>query len=83
MRKKDPTLQPNLQNLLDSPADKEWVTALAFVKETDSLAEAQERMKQVPKCQDIFVTRNGQPGEPVLGWITNAAIAKEVEFKDA
>ncbi|NGZ98768.1 MAG: hypothetical protein CV089_22095 [Nitrospira sp. WS110] len=80
--KKDPTLQPNLQDLLNNPADKEWMTALAFVKETDSLADAQERMKQVPKCQDIFVTKNGQSGEPVLGWITNAAIAKEVEFRE-
>lgn len=79
---KNPALKPNLQDLLNNPEDKEWATALAFVKETDSLAEAQERMKQVSKCQDVFVTRNGQPGEPVLGWITNAAIAKQVEFKE-
>jgi hypothetical protein len=71
---------PSLKALVEDPDAGKLVKALAFVRETASLAEAQERMKQVPSCQDIFVTKGGQQEEPVLGWITNADIARQVEL---
>jgi hypothetical protein len=70
--------QPTLQDLVSDPAGK-VIAALAFVAESASLAEAQDAMRKVDRCQDIFVTRTGQSGEAVLGWITNAEIAKNVE----
>jgi hypothetical protein len=36
-------------------------------------------MKRIEECQDVFVTTNGRAEEPVLGWLTNADIAKQVE----
>ena len=51
------------------------VTRLAYVAKTATLADAKLKMNDMPGCQDIVVTATGQRTEPVLGWITNAAIA--------
>jgi len=75
----NPGVKLTLQSLVSDP-DGKLVTALAFVAESASLADAQDAMKKVDRCQDIFVTRTGQSGEAVLGWITNAEIAKNVEL---
>lgn len=70
---------PTLQNMLGDPGSKALVTALAFVAGSASLADAQEAMNKVDHCQDLFVTANGRPEEPVLGWVTNPEIAKQVQ----
>jgi hypothetical protein len=31
-------------------------------------------MESLPKCQDVFVTKNGSKDDPVVGWITNTII---------
>jgi hypothetical protein len=36
-------------------------------------------MKKVRGCQDVLVTKGGRADEGVLGWLTNAAIAKQVD----
>lgn len=71
----NPTLDDLLKDAMLGPA----AIALAFVPEAASLADAQEAMKQVAGCQDVFVTKNGRREEPVLGWVTNADIAKQIE----
>jgi hypothetical protein len=35
-------------------------------------------MKKIPQCQDVFLTKSGGADEPIVGWITNADIAKQV-----
>lgn len=42
-----------------------------FVSETATLLDAKKAMDAIPECQDVFVTRNGKPTEPILGLITN------------
>lgn len=27
-------------------------------------------MDTIPHCNDIFVTQNGKPYEPIIGWVT-------------
>jgi len=65
-----------LKSLLDDDADlkKLFETSFETVKEDATLAEAKSAMDRTPKCQDVFVTKNGTKQEPVLGWITNAII---------
>lgn len=33
-------------------------------------------MDQNKSCQDVFITKNGNATEPVLGWITNVTISE-------
>ncbi len=45
-----------------------------FVAESASLLDAKKAMDAIPECQDVFITRNGKPTEPILGLITNNRI---------
>jgi transcriptional regulator with XRE-family HTH domain len=66
-----------LADLLAAPRMKELVQdSLAYVPEGALLADAKERMERTPNCQDVFVTEHGQPGEPVLGWLTDAELRR-------
>lgn len=66
-----------LEDFLAAPRMKELVQdAIAYVPEGAMLSDAKERMDGTPNCQDIFVTRNGQPGEPVIGWLTDAEVRR-------
>ena len=49
---------------------------LAFVAQNATLADAKKRMEAVKGCQDVFVTSDGQPKSPFVGWITNVEISK-------
>jgi hypothetical protein len=66
-----------LQGLLDAPGMKELVQdALAYVPVGATLADARSRMEQVKHCQDVIVTEHGMPGEPLLGWLTDAELRR-------
>jgi hypothetical protein len=66
-----------LADLLAAPGMKELVQdSIAYVPAGAMLADAKERMEQLPNCQDIFVTEHGQPGEAVLGWLTDAEVRR-------
>lgn len=66
-----------LQGLLDAPGMKELVQdALAYVPVGATLADARTRMAQVKHCQDVIVTEHGLPGEPLLGWLTDAELRR-------
>jgi hypothetical protein len=60
----------------DGKQMKAVVSKFALVAQTATLADAKAKMEGTPECQDVFVTADGNEG-PVLGWITNADIAKK------
>jgi hypothetical protein len=78
-RANNPQADLTLKEIFGQPDCAKLITAMAFVAETVSLSDAQDAMKRLEQCQDVFVTRNGRAEEAVLGWLTNADIAKQVE----
>jgi Na+-transporting NADH:ubiquinone oxidoreductase subunit NqrC len=50
--------------------------AFIIVPEKTALNDANEKMEQLPYCRDVFVTRGGNPQEPVTGWISNITLLK-------
>lgn len=53
--------------------------SIAFARAGATLADAKMRMESRDDCQDVFVTANGSPSEPVIGWVTNQEISKALE----
>jgi hypothetical protein len=80
IRISSPPLSPTLKNLVDDNDLGALIKAIAFVPESATLADAQDAMKKVDQCQDVFLTKTGAPEEPIIGWVTNADIAKHVKF---
>lgn len=64
-----------LADLLAVPDLRAQVGALGFVGEGADLGEARTAMRLVKGCNDVFVTKDGQPEQPVLGWLTNTQLA--------
>lgn len=63
---------------LDGEPIRRSVRLYALVQEGASLADAQTAMRAINGCQDVFVTAKAIASEPVLGWVTNAAIARRL-----
>jgi hypothetical protein len=42
-----------------------------FISENSTLLDAKKAMDAIPECQDVFITKNGKPTEPILGLVTN------------
>jgi hypothetical protein len=81
---------PNQLTITDllAVADLDKLTALSFalVPQTATLAEAKAAMEQKSKelgnignCEDVFITQDGSPTLPVLGWITNDIISENLK----
>lgn len=69
--------QYTLADLLAAPGMIELVReSLAFVPAGAMMSDAKDVMEATPNCQDVFVTEQGQPGEPVIGWLTDAEIRR-------
>ena len=69
--------QYTLQDFLAAPGMKTLVQdTMAYVPAGAMLSDAKERMERVRNCQDVFVTEHGQPGEPALGWLTDAEVRR-------
>ncbi|OEU64706.1 MAG: hypothetical protein BBJ57_00755 [Desulfobacterales bacterium PC51MH44] len=49
------------------------------VSEQATLAAAKRKMDEIPSCQDIYITKDGSPDEPLTGWISNLRLAKYLE----
>jgi len=49
------------------------------VSESTSIADAKAKMERIPSCQDIFVTKKGESGEMLLGWVSNIRLAKKIQ----
>jgi hypothetical protein len=58
---------------------KNIVSKIGWVSPNATLGDAKEKMQSIPDCQDVFVTASGAMTEPVLGWITNADIARKAK----
>jgi hypothetical protein len=75
----DKTLQDFLECSIDGVSMKDIVSKIAWIAENATLADAKAKMEGTPNCQDVFVTPSGSKDESVLGWITNADIAKKTK----
>jgi hypothetical protein len=65
----------SLAHLLADPrAGRIASETFAVVPASATAAEAQAAMNSVQGCRDVFVTDNGRPDSPVLGWITNIGL---------
>jgi hypothetical protein len=53
--------------------------SIAFVSAKATLGDAKVAMEKKKNCQDVFVTENGTPEEPILGWLPNTEILKHVK----
>ena len=67
--------QLKFSDLVAVPALKTLLeTSFDVVAEAASLADAKAKMDANPSCEDVFVTKTGATGDPVIGWITDNAI---------
>lgn len=69
----------SLEDMLEHPEYEELIgKSFVFVKRTATIEDARKAMESVKNCQDVFVTENGRPDEPVIGWLTNIDIARNI-----
>ncbi|MFB9951320.1 hypothetical protein ACFFP0_20935 [Rhizobium puerariae] len=77
-----PPLDASLTELLAHRAGSQTIGEIArrfvFVKEEATLADARAAMLAVKGCEDVFVTKSGKQDEPVLGWLTNTDITRDL-----
>lgn len=50
-----------------------------LVSAKDSIAAAKAKLERVPSCQDIFVTQDGKPDQPLIGWVSNVRLSKYLQ----
>ena len=68
-----------LEDLFSDPEIKDLIEkSIVFVNIKATIGEAKQKMEGQKNCQDVFVTENGQPVEPVKGWLTNIDIVKNM-----
>ena len=64
-------------DLLADPGRRQILSdSFAVVPESATLADAKAALEQVRGREDVFVTRTGTRGEPVLGWLTDNSITR-------
>jgi predicted transcriptional regulator len=63
-----------LSNLISEMPDLKQPAA--FVNEKSTLADAKSTMENLTDCRVVFVTKNGNTTEPILGIVTSTDIAK-------
>jgi hypothetical protein len=68
-------LTKTLGDMLDVAEYEALISAIGFVPEKATLAEARSVMASVQNCNDVFVTASGKRDEPVIGWLTNTLLA--------
>ena len=76
----DGTKENNLEQFIAEQKSKKsefgFNKGFVVVSEKTSLAGAKCKMEDIPSCQDIFITKDGSPDEPLTGWISNVRLAK-------
>ena len=70
-----------LADLFEEKLNAERASSVAFVTMEATLSDTIAAMRDVEDmrsvtCSDAFVTRSGDPSEPVIGWITEAGIRR-------
>lgn len=61
-------------DLLADPEVAAMAKSFALVSASATLADAKAAMDSTPHCEDVFVTQDGTPGSPVIGWVTDDVI---------
>jgi hypothetical protein len=69
------TLDKVLGDLLANDEFKQFVTAIGFVSEKATVADARKEMGSTKYCNDVFVTQTGKREDPAVGWLTNTLLA--------
>jgi hypothetical protein len=69
------TIDKTLADLLAQPAFNELVSAIGFVSEKASIADARIVMASIKNCNDVFVTATGKRDDRAIGWLTNTLLA--------
>lgn len=64
-----------MADLFTVPDLRAQVEAVAYVGANADLGAARAAMRSVKGCNDVFVTKTGQPQESVVGWLTNTQLA--------
>lgn len=59
---------------------RDMVTKIGWIAQDATLADAKAKMEAIEGCQDVLVTPTGSPTESILGWLTNADIAKKAKI---
>lgn len=60
--------------LEDAALKKVLDESFGLVSQAATLADARAKMTEIPDCEDVFVTKTGTKGEPLLGWITDNVV---------
>lgn len=69
------TLDKTLGDLLAVTEFNELVSAIGFVSERATIADARTVMSSIKNCNDVFVTSSGKREERAAGWMTNTLLA--------
>lgn len=69
------SLSKTIGDLLNDRVLGPRIQAMAFVAEDDQIAKSRRAMQVVTECNDVFVTKHGQPSEAMIGWLTNTDLA--------
>jgi hypothetical protein len=67
------------QLLGDDKLEKTFAETWITVPKTVSIGEAEKLRRSKRGCQDLFVTENRDPAEPVLRWLTDGEIASAMD----
>lgn len=68
-----------LEDFINDPKINDYVEkSIVLVSLKASLNEAKQAMEATKNCQDVFVTETGSKEEPLLGWLTNVDIARNL-----
>jgi len=51
-----------------------------ILPENTTIAEAKDQLDKIKICQDIFVTKNGNPTEELSGWLSNTRLARLLQI---
>jgi hypothetical protein len=65
-----------LQHLLEDRPLKALLETFDIVPSSATLADAKKKMDKTPHCKDVFVTPRGRRSEAIIGWVTDARVAK-------
>jgi hypothetical protein len=71
----------HLGQLAADPTIGPKIKAFAYVALSGTLADAKAEMEKVPGTQDVIVTEDGKPDKPVIGWLTNVDITRNMNVR--
>lgn len=76
--KLDASLDSFLQYYLERKTGFGVNEGFVVVSERTPLDTAKKLMEESSSCQDIVVTKNGGPEEPITGWLSNTRLSRYI-----